>query len=207
MNQRILTIKERLASENRQMNAPLSEDAIRAFESRYNIKLPVDYAMFLQHIGNGGAGPGCGLVKLEETLYSDMEDEDSQKVDPASPFPHTKSFLIVEKSEAEADDEEGYEEDFEEEEKYYYRHIRLDEDAYYEELGDPRHIQGLLRLANGGCGTFFNLIVNGAEYGNMWIDASYGNPHMEIFPVCRSEDESDRLTFLDWYELWLNDQL
>lgn len=49
-----------------QMNPPLSENEIQLFESQQSLRLPEDYRLFLQHVGNGGAGPYYGLLPLEE---------------------------------------------------------------------------------------------------------------------------------------------
>jgi len=49
-----------------QLDPTLDEEAIASFESRHNIRLPEDYRAFLLHLGNGGAGPYCGLLALEQ---------------------------------------------------------------------------------------------------------------------------------------------
>lgn len=51
-----------------QFNSCLTQSEVQAFEAKYNITLPEDYRNFLLEIGNGGAGPGYGLFKLEEAL-------------------------------------------------------------------------------------------------------------------------------------------
>lgn len=43
---------------------PLAEAEIRELCHRYSISLPKDYRAFVKTIGNGGAGPGCGLERF-----------------------------------------------------------------------------------------------------------------------------------------------
>jgi len=47
------------------LNPVLDEQAILTFEKRHNVRLPEDYRAFLLHVGNGGAGPYCGVLPLE----------------------------------------------------------------------------------------------------------------------------------------------
>lgn len=61
------------------LNSCISIEELSNFESRYGITLPEDYRNFILEIGNGGAGPGYGLFKLE-----DEEDEEFQLL--AQPF-------------------------------------------------------------------------------------------------------------------------
>ncbi len=44
----------------------LPVSAVRAFEERHGITLPVGYTEFLTQVGNGGAGPDHGLFSLEK---------------------------------------------------------------------------------------------------------------------------------------------
>ncbi len=60
-----------------------------------------------------------------------------------------------------------------------------------------------------GCGHFLVLVVNGDEKGHIWADAmvsDYG-----VFPQGYSQNWlfndlqfTERLSFLEWYELWLD---
>jgi len=48
------------------LNAPLSNDEIVRFETEHDIRLPDDYRAFLEHAGNGGAGPFYGIYPLKK---------------------------------------------------------------------------------------------------------------------------------------------
>lgn len=48
------------------LNPPLDEAEIARFESQHGIRLPTSYRAFLLCIGNGGAGPYQGLVRLQD---------------------------------------------------------------------------------------------------------------------------------------------
>ncbi|HLO51681.1 MAG TPA: SMI1/KNR4 family protein [Kamptonema sp.] len=47
-----------------QLNPCLKEDEVQAFECQNNVILPDDYRQFLLELGNGGVGPGFGMLKL-----------------------------------------------------------------------------------------------------------------------------------------------
>ena len=166
-----------------ELNEPLTNARLDDFEKRYRILLPPDYRLFLSKMGNGGAGPFYGIVELENSLYTDMEHRrEDEKTDPSLPFPHTAPQYMFDAEAAGA----GF-----------------DEEEFYAQWHDPVHVRGILRICNFGCGIFIDLVVNGAEYGNMWLSDivnDYG-----IFPVGIMDDAPDeRIGFLDWYEQWLD---
>ena len=65
-------------------------------------------------------------------------------------------------------------------------------------------LQGLLRICNYGCGLSLNLVVNGSEYGHIWVD-DRGNDG-GLYPD-NHFGQTGRTKFLDWYELWLDQSL
>ena len=65
----------------------LSEAQLKRFEQTHQIRLPEDYRLFLQHIGNGGAGPFYGLQPLDEAAkYGDL----------SKPFPFVEATNFYE---------------------------------------------------------------------------------------------------------------
>ena len=49
-------------------NPCLSEEDIKGFEHKHCITLPDDYRTFISEIGNGGFGPGYGLLPLDKAI-------------------------------------------------------------------------------------------------------------------------------------------
>ncbi len=56
------------------LNPCLSSQQIDALEQRSQILLPAEYRLFLQEIGNGGAGPDYGIFPLEQSLECRWDD-------------------------------------------------------------------------------------------------------------------------------------
>jgi hypothetical protein len=165
-------------------NAMLEESEIKAFENKYVVRLPEDYRRFLIEIGNGGAGPYYGLQTLEDSLFIDLDyKRENEYLNPSKPF------LLSEKWNMK------FTGDYDNEQEYH---------AFEEEYFKDTWVNGLLRICNFGCGVSLNLVVNGAEYGNIWVDdrGSDGG----IFPDPYF-GQSERTQFLDWYILWLNKSL
>ena len=83
------------------LGPPLTEGELQAFEQRYLVTLPADFRFFLKKAGNGGAtrssapfphiginagaGPGGGVMPLEETVIG---------YDLSTPFPLTESVEV-----------------------------------------------------------------------------------------------------------------
>ncbi|GJM13163.1 MAG: hypothetical protein DHS20C12_15660 [Pseudohongiella sp.] len=169
---------------NYSLNETLSESEIASFEKDHSIILPQDYRLFLLRVGNGGAGPYYGLERLEDALFADLDNkEESERVDPSTPFPLSEPWKMR---------FDGDEEDI--------AALKVFEEEYFA----PKWETGLLRIANYGCGVWFNLIVNGPEFGNIWVDDRAGDGG--LFPD-NYYGQTSRTTFLDWYELWLDESL
>ncbi len=162
------------------LNKVLTENEIINFEEQYKVKLALEYRTFLKHIGNGGAGPYYGVERLFDSLYRDLHyKNENEKVNLSEPFPHTMDWNL----------------DFDEfssNEEY--------ENVYF----SKEHSNGVLRLCNFGCGVFISLVVNGKEYGNMWFDDRCNDQGIYSAPGLK---ENERITFLDWYEEWLDKSL
>lgn len=161
------------------LNPTKSESELLDFEKKYNIKLPLPYRDFLKHIGNGGAGPYYGLQPLESGLFDDLDSKDKNfLLNPSIAFPHTDAW-----NHEFPEDEENY---FELKDKEYF---------------DPKWISGVLRICNFGCGVFMNIVVNGQECGNIWVDdrCSDGGIYPDHY-----FGNKNKINFLTWYELWLD---
>lgn len=173
------------------INRTVSAETVKRFEANNRIKLPEGYAKFLMEVGNGGAGPYYGLEPLENSLFQDLDYKQSEfLLNPSIPFPHTDSWNMEFKSTVDEDEnEEEYEKQFE---------------AFQEKYYDPKYMTGAIAICNFGCAVSLNLVVNGEEYGNIWTDdrsSDYGiHPSQEL-------GNKDRITFLDWYEQWLDNSL
>lgn len=167
-------------------NRTKSEKDLTDFEKNNGIKLPREYKEFLMQIGNGGAGPYYGLEPIENGLFADLDYKDKTDLnDLSQPFPHT-SHWNLDFGEVTDENEDEY---FKQKDEEYYQN---------------KWANGLLRVSNFGCGVTMNLVVNGEEYGNLWVDdrcneqGIYSNPYIE---------NRDRITFLDWYENWIDTEL
>ncbi|WP_142685425.1 SMI1/KNR4 family protein [Chitinophaga polysaccharea] len=173
------------------LNPTISMEVVRQFELTHHIDLPDGYTAFLTKIGNGGAGPYYGLERLEDALFDDLDyKRPGNLLNPAKPFLHTAPWnqtftLTVEVEE----DEEEYERQRMEFEKEYF---------------DRQQMNGVIAICNFGCAVRLNLVVNGQEHGNIWTDDRSSDngihPSYEL-------GNKDKISFLDWYELWLDKSL
>lgn len=166
------------------LNPAIRESEVRAFESKYAIRLPEAYRRFLIEIGNGGAGPYYGLQTLGDSLFASLDYKRANELlDPSKPFLLTEAWNMT--FEGDSRDEREYQ-------------------AFEEEYFKDSWVNGLLRICNYGCGVSLNLVVNGAEYGNIWADDRGNDGGIYPDPYF---GQSERTQFLDWYILWLNKSL
>ncbi|AWB43752.1 SMI1/KNR4 family protein [Paenibacillus sp. CAA11] len=164
-----------------QMAPVWSTEEVARFEEAWKIKLPEEYKAFLLHVGSGGAGPYYGLVRPDDGVYIDL-DYPSELNNVSGEFPYTEAWNF----ERSWDEDSLGEEDWAEQERFYFS---TDKSA------------GLLAISNFGCGITINLVVNGQSYGEIWVDDRSNDNG--IYPDHYFENEK-RLTFLDWYETWLD---
>lgn len=64
-------------------------------------------------------------------------------------------------------------------------------------------INGTIRICHIGCGNFIFLVVNGIEYGNLWVDDRASND--EIVPL--KGKNKNRINFDIWYNEWLDKEI
>ncbi len=167
---------------NYEFQAPLSDTSIRQFEKLHQINLPSSYRIFLQQIGDGGMGPYYGLEPLEDGLFASLDYKDAKYglQNLSQPFPHIDEWNLP------GDVNNMSEEEYQTSEESYFQ----DDVA-----------NGLLRIANFGCGVSVNLVVNGEAYGEVWVDDRCNSNG--IYPDFYFGNEK-RLDFFAWYELWLD---
>lgn len=174
-----------------QLNPTLPLQNIQQFEQTHNVKLPNSYVQFLTELGNGGAGPFYGLEPFENVLFDDLDyKRPNSLLNPSKSFLHTEPWNLEFKSSVDEDDDEDE-----------YEKQRLEfEEMYY----DKEQKNGVIAICNYGCAVTLNLVVNGEEYGNIWTDdrGSDGGirPSYEL-------GNKEKITFLNWYELWLDNSL
>lgn len=64
---------------------PLDEQLMRIFERAHGIRLPDGYRRFITALGDGGAGPGYGLLPLADA-YGEVSDSYTGHLAAPSPF-------------------------------------------------------------------------------------------------------------------------
>jgi SMI1 / KNR4 family (SUKH-1) len=159
--------------------APVSESAVAAFEAKHHVVLPPEYRTFITRVSAGGAGPAYGLIPFEDTTTS---ERDLPEDVVATPFPFTEAHNPC---------EDPTLADFRKREA----NGQLSEEDYSRQKASE--VSGTLVLCHEGCGHLHLLVVNGAAYGQMWIDGTVSDGGYAPIGV----------GFLEWYERWLDSLL
>lgn len=181
------------------VNPPLTEEAVRQFETTHRIVLPADYRGFLIHVGNGGAGPSYGHFKLGEMdgVWGDQtwQEDDGFMGVLSKPFPHTERWNDLtgqpEYNEEQAV-EKGYEENYEE-------LLNQFDERYW---GGER-VHGAMPICHRGCALRNWLVITGPEAGHIWCDDRADSNG--LYPL--QEGGLRRVTFMQWYNAWLEQAL
>jgi hypothetical protein len=66
---------------------PLPEAAVAEFEERHQAVLPAGYRLFVTELGDGGAGPGCGLSRLSAACGPECQLGHLARASPYLPGP------------------------------------------------------------------------------------------------------------------------
>ncbi len=181
-----------------QLNPCLTESEIQFFEEKNRITLPEDYRNFLLEIGNGGAGPGYGLLELKVKNEKEITEVIQEGYDNYLSQP----FLL--------------------EKAWNYRHL-LDPDEEFVEIDEDKLIQGTINVTHYGCDIYARLVITGNQRGTIWINDCGGDGgiypcslHIAYFYHCEGYDNEEELqsafrqpalSFYDWYDNWLNSSL
>jgi hypothetical protein len=170
---RLEVVRQKIAGNDRLTPGPvLSEDELAAFERDNGVRLPEDYRLFLQIVGNGVDGRSRGFSVLYPILPLGTWFEEPEG-------PHASRRVIR---------------------GDLRRPFPLTDAVDYEEQGYPEPGEGpaaggtapgKVFVCEIGCGDYWILVVNGPERGNMWVEG-YGG-YQPIEP---------RTGFLDWCEHW-----
>ena len=160
-------------------NPCLSEEDIKEFEHKHCITLPDDYRTFISEIGNGGFGPGYGLLPLDKAIV-DFKLRDKPNISLNEKFPYQDSW------------NEEWITSFNWNEGYPETEIV---NAYI----STAHIAGCLQISHFGHGCTFLLVVNGNEKGHIWFDgrADYSG----LVPKLK---DGQRISFIEWYVTFLD---
>lgn len=164
------------------LNPCISVAELNYFESRYGVILPDDYRQFLLEFGNGGAGPGYGLFKLEdETREIGVDGEDTEYRQLTQTFPLQTMW--------DSDDEEISEEQARQG-TIAIATYGCGIDAILVVTGEQRgNIWIDDRCNDGGIYPFT------AECCAFYHDEPY---------TLETVDDTPALSFYDWYDDWLN---
>ena len=164
------------------LNPVLSENEIIKFETKYKIKVPLDYKLFLMEIGNGGAGPYYGIFPLGKYDEGIWQENNGIVGVLSEPFPYTSDW----------NEEPNFphEERYENEEEFEKDYLAVQE-KYWKALN------GAIPICHQGCAIRNWLIISGPETGKIWIDKL-----ADYVGLIKTE-----LSFEQWYIKWLDDSL
>ncbi|MDR6762920.1 hypothetical protein J2Y38_003138 [Flavobacterium sp. 2755] len=154
------------------------EKDIQIFESKFNVTIPEDYRWFLLNVANGIVNKNqWGFNLIEKIDFIEFFYKDNE-FNPSIPFELTNKVVFSSGSDYK--------------EAYPYE-ITFDEDY---DIFDKGYSNGQIHIAGYGCGTTAFIVINGNEYGNVWVDDFSSNN--EVYPEFDSKKNKPRFSFSDW---------
>lgn len=188
-----------------QLNPPVRKDRLRRFEARWGFTCPPDYRAFLLELGDGGAGPGYGVLPLGKVDGgNELIDWRRWKLDPSAPFPHRRKWnddALLERGAPDPDDFDDPDE-YEDALDEWYDSDEAEQNQRAYERGLGLH-HGALPICHHGCALRDWLIVSGPEAGHVWHDASADQGGVMPLRVGRRR----RASFAHWYLEWIETSL
>jgi hypothetical protein len=163
----------------------LTQAQLHSFEQEHAVSLPAGFRAFLCQIGGSGAGPAYGLLPITDWLGHVGSTDGPFEL--AAPFPYTTDWNPVEA----AIQAQG----------------TLPDDQYRQlcdECDRDEHVNGTIAICHLGCGHLVLLVVAGPERGHLWGDSRGSDKG--LYPLYSRSGEH-RISFLEWYERWLGDNL
>jgi hypothetical protein len=182
---------------NYQLNPPVPEALIDAFEDRHRLRLPEDYRYFMTQIGSGGAGPFWGGFPfgMQDRGHEFGPLEDGFLGDLSAVFPHDGPWNLPE-SFWEKRSQIPPDATPEEQHRIYEECDRLDGEHYW----NPQLMRGAIPICHRGCALRQWLVVQGPLKGTIWDDDRVDRKGVR--PLL--DEQSGRVTFAAWYVSWLD---
>lgn len=163
------------SSHRYQLHNPVPEAELQQLETSYGIRLPEAYRRFMREVGNGGAGPFYGIYQLGSGLDELSSNPQLYLRQPCRLHPSMTSAQWQELTRTIEEDDE------------------MPDDAFDQAMGEL--YAGLLPLGTQGCTYLHALVLNGPFVGRVVnLDQERYLPSFAY-----------EATFLDWYELWLDE--
>ncbi len=168
-----------------EFTSKMQPEEIKKFEEKYNIILPLEYKYFLLNIASGILYKSDSIWNvISEVPFWDYYTEENN-YNPSIEFPLTTRIYDSNPENNNDYDANRY--------PYETKYCRFE----FEEFTN-----GILPILDIGCGSYYFIVVNGEEYGNIWCDNYMSNS--EIYPEFSEEKQLTRLNFEQWLDIQLD---
>lgn len=178
-----------------ELSERISIEEVETIEKKYNINLPDEYVAFITTLGNGGAGPYCGLIDIESSIKWSKLNIDINKPSMLTSNECIKNFFYKCATIAHKDYDKLCEKIYE---TYKFSNI----------------YNGTISIASGSYNIDIRLIINGCNSGktttvlwdgfNLIEDLSINEDLFNYYFEKNLNLDKTLINFLDWYEKWLD---